>query len=188
MSNEAITAPESPESPESTAAEESPRLRPRREKPAAPDAGEILAEALPSAPPELLDALGGAPVAVPSQRAGRVVARPVHRPRPGTVDAPSSDAAPAPGVPGRIANPLFDAPAKAVQTASADIRRLRSALGSAAIAMDAAVELHALAVAGDLAALRDAAAREGFDLDAAGAVVGEIRAFLDRHKPQAGAE
>jgi hypothetical protein len=146
----------------------------------APDAAEILGEALASAPAEVVAALGGAPVAVPSQRAGRVIAT-----RRTESAAPGSEPA-APSVPGRAANPLFDAPAKAVQSAAAEIRRLRSALGSAAIAMDAAADLYDLAVAaGHADALREAATREGFDLEAAAAVVAEFRAFLDRHKPKA---
>jgi len=153
--------------------------RPRRRE--SPDAGVILAEALSAAPDEVVEALGGAPVAVPSQAARRVIARPAGRRE---ADAPGAAPAATKAVPGRAVNPLFDAPGKAALSAAVDIRRLRSALGSVATCMDAAADLYDLAIAGDAPAIRDAAAREGFDLDAAGAVVAEIRAFLDRHKPK----
>ena len=130
--------------------------RPRRDK------------TVPELPAEVIDALGGVPIPVPSSIARRV-------------EAPAPSAKPDAT---RAANPLFDAPPADLEKATAALRLLRSNLGKVAAAMDGAIKqyLHATDAYPDLVT---AAARENFDLNAAGVIIAGFETFLDQHKPKA---
>lgn len=131
----------------------------------------LAAPEMPPMPAEVIDALGGRPIAVPSMVARRVS---TSSPVPGALD---------PAVPARVTNALFDDPGVDLRGAAKRIREVRAAFGRVALAMDEAARLLRGATALDR--IGEAATREGFDLDAAIAVAREFEDFLDRHKPAA---